>query len=1038
MLTGKAVDVRRPVWRIRWGVYSVRFDERREMNERRTSITVYGWLLVVLLVSAARLVQADPVGMCEHGKTQLVFPGDPFEVRQYAGMSNLGWVKFTLLNPPHDPNVVYFQDGERFPLHYNFVSGCLDPFVGIGPQEFDRISLHAENQQVILGAVITPPAGYGVSAPIPEYGVQFVRHDPFTREEIVTLFRKVTAAISSDPNVVPYYFPAFEQSQVAQGNAAWFAEQGIPIGSTARWVRGNAIYSEGWALGRLKYVESNEIDLAYQRGDLRADDILLTDAVPAEIPVLAGVVSLTPSTPNSHVAILANTYAIPFVHLAEGDDRQGAFDLEGRRIVLRAYDSYWRVNADTVGVQLEDANDTMTDEQAAEFLSLKQPPTLSIQPVEHLGDYSASVDMLQPEDIRYFGGKAANYSILRRAIREHSRQALAFSFDLWNAFLDQTLANGHTLRAEIGSRLSGYNFPPASAAALSHELEQVRELIKDDGATRFSPVLREAVIAALTDPAHGLDPNRKIRFRSSTNVEDSEHFSGAGLYDSFSGCLADDLDDDDSGPSHCDSDKRKERGVFRAIRKVFASFYNDNAFTERLRHGLSEDEVGMALLVHHSFPDEIELANGVAVLEINTYGMTAEIVTQGGAMSVANPEPGLIPEEVTASTSLGSDDVYVRVGSYSNLTPLGQTVMTWSDDYKDLMELLVQAAQQFERDTGRKPKRLDFEYKKIAPEGKLVVKQIREIPTASGAAAKRRFLAGGSVRLSVLQSEYSEPLALHRLKCDWQLESGSHWLTAEELDVCLFQGGTMEYQDEGQIWTTSGSLASWPEAQHGLVKPETNQDIEMTDSWTFDHLENARRYTLTTRIGGTGVVPDECPVLFLSDLTYRLAVKYAEPVLAWDWMQDGAVTSTTTDEVRLVPALEPDRDDLLQYRQIVDDGITVETSYFWPPPPTGPTAGYTAPLSSWVETVVTGLTAEPFTLRSPYAQTYSAGHHNFFERFLLEPRLDPDLPETVRGELRAKGVDLISASTGFGEAAIETYDLVDMALPPEDSAPEQQ
>ena len=46
-----------------------------------------------------------------------------------------------------------------------------------------------------------------------------------------------------------------------------------------------------------------------------------------------------------------------------------------------------------------------------------------------------------------------------------------------------------------------------------------------------------------------------------------EQFSGAGLYDSFSGCLADDLDDDTFGPSHCDETKAGERGAMRALRK---------------------------------------------------------------------------------------------------------------------------------------------------------------------------------------------------------------------------------------------------------------------------------------------------------------------------------------------------------------------------------------------------------------------------------------------------------------------------------------
>jgi hypothetical protein len=35
--------------------------------------------------------------------------------------------------------------------------------------------------------------------------------------------------------------------------------------------------------------------------------------------------------------------------------------------------------------------------------------------------------------------------------------------------------------------------------------------------------------------------------------------------------------------------------VFRALRKVYASFYNDNAVLDRLRLGVNEDQVGMAL-----------------------------------------------------------------------------------------------------------------------------------------------------------------------------------------------------------------------------------------------------------------------------------------------------------------------------------------------------------------------------------------------------------------------------------------------------------
>jgi len=361
--------------------------------------------------------------------------------------------------------------------------------------------------------------------------------------------------------------------------------------------------------------------------------------------------------------------------------------------------------------------------------------------------------------------------------------------------------------------------------------------------------------------------------------------------------------------------------------------------------------------------------------------------------------------------------------------------MTWQSDYEDLARLLAQAATQFEQDTGRTPHQLDFEYKKIAPTGELVVKQIRQIPSSSSDAVDRRFLAGGSINLSVFQGEHAEVLASHRLKSNWQLTAGSRWLVSEDLSVCLYEDAVFEYQDEGQIWTLSGSLTSWPEAQHEVVTAESDQGFEMTDSWTFDHLENPRRYKLTSSFAANRVVPDNCPVLFLSDLAYALEAEYTEPVLDWGW--NGELTSTATDQVSLVPVRLPGPDDLLQTRTMEDAAVTIETSFYWPPAPTGPTAGYTAPLIRWVQTTITGLTAVPFTLTGDYSQTYEPGHHNFYESFLFEPRLEPGLSQETLDELRAQGIDLIVVSAPrSGDATVATYDLTD-TLSPGDSVVEE-
>ena len=84
-----------------------------------------------------------------------------------------------------------------------------------------------------------------------------------------------------------------------------------------------------------------------------------------------------------------------------------------------------------------------------------------------------------------------------------------------------------------------------------------------------------------------------MRFRTSTNSEDLDGFPCAGCYDSHTGDPAD-WDD-----------------VLDAIRKTCASVWLFRTFEERTYYGIDHTRSGMALLVHHNFPDEE--ANGVAV-----------------------------------------------------------------------------------------------------------------------------------------------------------------------------------------------------------------------------------------------------------------------------------------------------------------------------------------------------------------------------------------------------------------------------------------
>jgi len=245
-------------------------------------------------------------------KHQVVFPDDSFCARGIS-RDSARWVKFTILLDPYDPNVVYFQDSRKYVFHYNFAVENLDPFVGMTSQQFNAVTLSAQNQQAVLGTVVLPPLDRDSQPAFQEYGIQFVRQEPYDREEIKRMFELVKANVQAPADVQAFYFPTYEQQAVAQTNRDWFEAQGIPLGSTGQWANGNICYSQGWALGTLKFFPAGTVADAYQDGSLGPADILLTDGIPAELPFLAGIISLVPSTPNSHVAILARTQTVPFV-----------------------------------------------------------------------------------------------------------------------------------------------------------------------------------------------------------------------------------------------------------------------------------------------------------------------------------------------------------------------------------------------------------------------------------------------------------------------------------------------------------------------------------------------------------------------------------------------------------------------------------------------------------------------------------------------------------------------------------------------------
>ena len=198
-------------------------------------------------------------------------------------------------------------------------------------------------------------------------------------------------------------------------------------------------------------------------GELLPTDILLTDFVPTEIPYVAGILSLSPTTPNSHVSILAQSYGIPFAYIKNPVGRAKAMSQVDSLTLLRTSSGYWG----SCSIETLDAS-SVSDPYLNEILELKKAQKLNVNSKSSKGAIAIKdLSKVWPSDSRYIGGKAANFGFLRRTVPNNSPEAIAFTFDLWDQFMEQSMGD-KTLREEINFRIEPFSSWPTDIAAVSY------------------------------------------------------------------------------------------------------------------------------------------------------------------------------------------------------------------------------------------------------------------------------------------------------------------------------------------------------------------------------------------------------------------------------------------------------------------------------------------------------------------------------------------------------------------------------------------
>ena len=586
-----------------------------------------------------------------------------FETYAYAGSDERLFLKYLVFDVDTDRPRVYFQNSNLYNSHGDFTGA-------IGLTQVARF----RGSVIYDPALVTPDGRPGVYYYPNAWEGLSVGNSFALATRIHTV---IAASMPLLEDNLALYFRTYDILKF-QDELTLFKDSRIPLLFDSDIVSGTGFLAlnPGEGYGRLRVLASDE------RPHPR--DIALYEALPNELPRVAGIISTVPQTPLSHVNLRAIQDGIPNAFIRDARDAPAIAPLMDGFVRYEVTDSGWELHTATKAeVDAHYESSRPAGPQTPE----RDLAVTGIKPLSQIGF----------EDWTAFGVKAANVAVLGTLGFPAGTVPDGFAIPFY--FYDEFM-KAHDFYTRIETMLADPDFQ-TDFDVQDDMLDDLRDDIEDADSPQW-------IDDALTTMHATYPEGQSLRYRSSTNNEDLPGFNGAGLYDSKT-----------QNP-----DETVEDGIDKSLKGVFASLWTFRAFTEREFYRIDHLAAAMGVLVHPNYKDE--LANGVAVSFDPTdpiYGNDDwyYVNTQVGEDLVTNPEAHSVPEEIL----IYKDGTY-RVLAISNQVPLGQLLM--SDAQRtQLREHLTAIHDHFEAlydpATGE-PFAMEIEFK-ITSEDILAIKQAR-------------------------------------------------------------------------------------------------------------------------------------------------------------------------------------------------------------------------------------------------------------------------------------------------------------------------
>ncbi len=431
---------------------------------------------------------------------------------------------------------VYFIDSRKDRHHREFAAKLylsLD-----GEQEFFDKNTQRDDRRFLLGWV-------AYQVPIKKWTFEFWDGDMVTAAMVSTAHRAVSKAFFTP---LAYKPNSLRQETLADGLK-------MPCVSLSDITRSQAYMplNLGFAIGRLRIVR-DPADIS----GAEPEDILVMDGAPAGAPPVSGLIFAQPTTPLSHLGLLARGWRIPSATVRDAS-RQ-----------LAKLDGQWVAYRTEIGeFHLRPAEPTELARYRAQQKERKSlvTPTLDLgeKPILSLSGQNAA-------DALRYGAKSANLGEVLKAGIPGVIVPAGFTLP-FSAYASFVQTNG--LDAKIRALLESSDLRSSKRRELLADLRQ---------SIVHAPMprpLADEIAARVKGELKGTG----VFVRSSTNSEDLPNFSGAGLYTTVPNVKGD-------------------TAIIEAVKTVWASVWNEEAFLARERAGFDHTKIAMAVLIQEAVPSE--------------------------------------------------------------------------------------------------------------------------------------------------------------------------------------------------------------------------------------------------------------------------------------------------------------------------------------------------------------------------------------------------------------------------------------------------